>query len=68
MTPRRFRCNRDCGCARRTNHYDWSGNTGWIDFRPERPNAGDGASTVQAIEAGAPQAFFHVGVKLPLQP
>lgn len=25
-----------------TNHYAWSGNTGWIDFRPERPNAGDG--------------------------
>lgn len=25
-----------------TNHYAWSGNTGWIDFRAERPNAGDG--------------------------
>ncbi|MGC3956699.1 MAG: hypothetical protein QM813_01660 [Verrucomicrobiota bacterium] len=25
-----------------TNHYAWSGNLGWIDFRPERPNAGDG--------------------------
>ncbi len=25
-----------------TNHYAWGGNTGWIDFRPERPNAGDG--------------------------
>lgn len=25
-----------------TNHHAWSGNTGWIDFRPERPNAGDG--------------------------
>jgi hypothetical protein len=25
-----------------TNHYAWNGNTGWIDFRPERPNVGDG--------------------------
>ena len=25
-----------------TNHHAWSGNTGWVDFRPERPNAGDG--------------------------
>lgn len=25
-----------------TNHYAWSGNLGWIDFRAERPNAGDG--------------------------
>jgi hypothetical protein len=25
-----------------TNHYAWSGNTGWIDFRSERPNVGDG--------------------------
>jgi hypothetical protein len=25
-----------------TNHYAWGGNGGWIDFRPERPNAGDG--------------------------
>jgi len=25
-----------------TNHYAWGGNLGWIDFRPERPNAGDG--------------------------
>lgn len=25
-----------------TNHHAWSGNTGWIDFRPERPNGGDG--------------------------
>jgi hypothetical protein len=25
-----------------TNHYAWGGNTGWIDFRPERPNSGDG--------------------------
>lgn len=25
-----------------TNHYAWSGNTGWMDFRPERPNTGDG--------------------------
>ncbi len=25
-----------------TNHHAWSGNIGWIDLRPERPNAGDG--------------------------
>ncbi|HXG49385.1 MAG TPA: thrombospondin type 3 repeat-containing protein, partial [Methylomirabilota bacterium] len=25
-----------------TNHHAWSANTGWLDFRPERPNAGDG--------------------------
>lgn len=25
-----------------TNHYAWDANTGWIDFRAERPNAGDG--------------------------
>lgn len=25
-----------------TNHYAWGANTGWLDFRPERPNAGDG--------------------------
>jgi len=25
-----------------TSHYAWSGNTGWVDFRPERPNTGDG--------------------------
>jgi len=27
-----------------------------------------GATTAQAIEAGAPRAFFRVGVKIPLQP
>jgi hypothetical protein len=25
-----------------TNRYAWGANTGWIDFRPQRPNAGDG--------------------------
>lgn len=25
-----------------THHSAWSGNTGWIDFRPERPATGDG--------------------------
>ena len=25
-----------------TNHYAWGGNAGWVDFRAERPNAGDG--------------------------
>ena len=25
-----------------TNRYAWGANIGWIDFRPERPNAGDG--------------------------
>jgi hypothetical protein len=27
-----------------------------------------GSSTVQAVEAGAPQAFFRIGAKIPLQP
>jgi hypothetical protein len=30
------------GTINSTNHYAWGGNIGWIDFRPERPNAGDG--------------------------
>lgn len=30
------------GTINSTNHHAWSDNTGWVDFRPERPNAGDG--------------------------
>jgi hypothetical protein len=30
------------GTISATNHYAWSAGSGWLDFRPEQPNPGDG--------------------------
>lgn len=48
-----------------TNHYAWSGNTGWIDFRPERPSAGDGVRVHDTFLSGyawsANTGWIHFG-------
>ena len=40
--------------------------TNWL-YLDTIPGAG-GNTTIQGVEMGAPQAFFRIGVKLPLQP
>lgn len=33
-------------------HNAWSGNTGWIEFRTDRPNSGDGARVADTVLSG----------------
>src|SRR5215207_6027363 len=35
-----------------TNHHAWSGNTGWVDFRPERPAATNGVRVTDTHLSG----------------
>ncbi|MSU59658.1 MAG: hypothetical protein EXS35_16080 [Pedosphaera sp.] len=35
-----------------TNHYAWDANAGWIDFRAERPNPGDGIRVTDTFLSG----------------